>query len=447
MMSALFTGVSAMSSNQTKIDVISNNIANANTVGYKYQTVSFADSLSQKISGATAPTSTSGGSNAMQVGLGVGVASVNTVTTVGSFQYTGASTDLAISGDGYFIVDDGEGGYNFTRAGNFGVDSDGNLVTADGYLVCGWQNITTNTDGTYDVETTEDPQPLNIYYGTESSSKTIAPSATTEVVLTGNLNASDEEKGTAMDDIGTGIDDGESADYVLPMTTTDTLGAEHDVNIEYYKSYTETNADGDEETSYYWRAVAEDDTVLSEGYIKFDESGKIITDDTDFPTTAEVTMDVNVAGAGDYTFEMDFSSLTMYGSDSSVSTQSVDGNTAGTLLEFSIDSNGVITGTYSNGQQQALGVISLANFSNPAGLEKTGSNLYAETANSGEFSVAYAPGDGGTGTLSVGTLEMSNVDLSNEYSELILAQRGYQASSSIISTVDEMLQILMSLKS
>jgi flagellar hook protein FlgE len=445
MMSALYTGVSAMSSNQVKIDVISNNIANVNTIGYKYQTVNFSDTLYQMVSGATAPSETSGGIDPQQVGLGVTVASMNTVNTMGSLQYTGNSTDMAISGDGYFVVVGPDGEYNFTRAGNFGIDSTGNLVTADGYQVCGWQDVEIQDDGSYLFSTTSEPEPINIYSLNGVSSNTVAPNVTTEATLSGNLNASDEVQGVAIDDIG----DVSllEADYVIPMTVNDYLGGEHQINTEYYKCFSEENADGDVETSYYWQTVDEDDNTVAQGYIKFDSNGQLITDEVGFETSAAVTVDPGTgAGTSEFTYEMDFSTVTMYGSESNIQSTYVDGNTAGELMSFSVDANGIIMGVYSNGEQNPLGVLSLANFDNPAGLAKSGSNMYVETANSGEFTVGNTAGTGGTGQLSVGTLEMSNVDLSKEYSDLIVAQRGYQASASIISTVDELLQELINLK-
>ncbi len=445
MMSALYTGVSAMSSNQVKIDVISNNIANVNTIGYKYQTVNFSDTLYQTVSGATAPTETSGGIDPQQVGLGVTVASMNTVNTMGSLQYTGNSTDLAISGDGYFVVVGPDGEYNFTRAGNFGVDSTGNLVTADGYQVCGWQDVEIQDDGSYLFSTTSEPEPINIYSLNGVSSSTVAPNVTTEATLSGNLNASDEVQGVAIDDIG----DVSllEADYVIPMTVNDYLGGEHQINTEYYKCFSEENADGDVETSYYWQTVDEDNNTVEQGYIKFDSNGQLITDEVGFETSAAITFDPGTeAGTSEFTYEMDFSTVTMYGSESNIQSTYVDGNTAGELMSFSVDANGIIMGVYSNGEQNPLGVLSLANFDNPAGLAKSGGNMYVETANSGDFTVGNTAGTGGTGQLSVGTLEMSNVDLSKEYSDLIVAQRGYQASASIISTVDELLQELINLK-
>lgn len=452
MMPSLYTGVTAMNSNQMKIDVISNNIANANTIGYKYQTVSFSDVLNQEIHGASAPQDDIGGVNPMQVGLGVGVASVSTVTTMGSLQYTGNPTDLAISGDGYFVVHSPGGEYNFTRAGNFGVDASGNLVTAEGYQVCGWQDLENQADGTYVFDTTGDPEPINIFESGGESNRTIPPNATTEANISGNLNSSATQKGDAMNDIGTAITDGETPDYVMPMTVVDSLGAVHEVDVEYYMCYSETSS-GTTETSYYWRAVGEDgnpitDSVTgdaSEGYVKFDSEGNLIEGDSDYPTSMTIPISPG-GGAAPLEIEMDFSSLTMYGSESNVLPTHIDGNTAGELTDFSVDSNGVIMGVYSNGQQKPIGVLCIANFSNPSGLEKSGHNIYQATQNSGSFDGGNPPGVGGAGIIGVGTLEMSNVDLSREYSELIVAQRGFQASSSIISTVDELLQDLINLK-
>lgn len=444
MMSSLYTGVSSLSSNQMKIDVISNNIANANTIGYKYQTVTFEDTLYQTMSGATAPDGDSGGLNPMQVGLGVTIGSMSTVNTMGSFQYTGNPTDLAISGEGYFVVMTPEGTYNFTRAGNFGVDSEGNLITSEGYQVCGWQEMTLQEDGSYAFTTTSSPQPINIYDLNGNSSITVAPSVTTQVTMSGNLDAGNEVQGIAMDNIGN-VDDLE-ADYVSPLTIFDELGGSHTVQMNYYKCYTETNDNGEVETSYYWSLTDDDGNVLEDGYLKFDGEGQILDDDN-YPLELSVTFDPGVEnGTNSFNFDLDLSATTMYGSESNVLPMHIDGNGAGELMDFTIDANGVIMGFYSNGEQQPLGVMSIATFDNPQGLLKTGNNMYEATPNSGDFNIGNPPGTNGAGELSVGTLEMSNVDLSKEYSELIVAQRGYQASTSIISTVDELLQELINLK-
>lgn len=444
MMSALYSGVTGMQTHQVKLDVIGNNVANVNTVGFKSSNVTFAQTISQTMSGASASSDDGlGGTNPQQVGVGVGVANISTVNTVGSLQLTGSTTDLAIDGEGYFVVKSGDSDqYFFTRAGNFGVDSDGNLVTSDGYYVCGFLDGSTDEDGNYTFDTTTDPEPINIFEMGDGSSVTMSPEATTEVELTGSLDSTLEAQGDAADDIGTVPDE---ADFTTSIYAYDSLGELHDLDIEFTKCYVdETDADNPY-TTYYYEIPNSDGTTTVSGYLKFDGSGNIVSDDTDFPTSIDVTLETD-GGTDTSTFELDFSNMTMYGEDTDVYMSSMDGYAAGEYSDFSIGSDGIITASYSNGQSQSIAMISLAQFSNPGGLESLGSNLYAETVNSGSFTTAYAPGTSGTGSLVSGYLEMSNVDLSKEMTDLITTQRGYQACSRIITTADEMLQELINLK-
>lgn len=189
MSTAMYSGVSALKSQQTKLDAIANNIANISTVGYKATTVSFADTLSQTLSAASGATATTGGTNAVQVGTGVSVASTTMDMTNGSLESTGASTDVAISGDGFFIVKNG-GSYLFTRDGSFDVDSSGNL-TVDGYTVCGWTSYTENSDGTYTFDTTSGVEALNLFSDSTNGNKlTLDPKATDSSTITGQVNSS-----------------------------------------------------------------------------------------------------------------------------------------------------------------------------------------------------------------------------------------------------------------
>ncbi|WP_330396826.1 flagellar hook protein FlgE [Anaeromicrobium sediminis] len=443
-MSAMYSGVSGMQAHQVKLDVISNNIANINTVGYKAQTVSFEEVYSQTLNGATAPSDSGrGGTNPMQLGHGVTVSSINTINTQGSMQLTGGTTDFAIDGDGYFIVQDPSGAYMFTRAGNFGLDTDGNLVTADGLYVCGWQEYEALPDGTYVFDTTKDPEPINIFSDEYNKNKNnIAPKATENVVLNGNLDASESPKGSGTSDIGTPP---ETADFTMPFTAYDDLGNDYEVDVNFTKCYVDDSDPDNPVTTWYWE-MPSDGSSSSSGYIKFDKDGNIVEEDGfDTKVDVEVTPDSST-GTGSFTMTIDFESVSMYDAESSVNPLNVDGYPSAELNDFYIGADGVIMGVYSNGQQQPLGMMSLATFSNPAGLERVGNNLFMATANSGDFNQAYAPGTQGAGTLSVGFLEMSNVDLSSEFTEMVIAQRGFQANSRIITTADEMIQELINLK-
>jgi len=456
MMMSMYSGVSGLKAQQTKLNVIGNNIANVSTTGYKYQTVSFSDLLSQTLSGATAANTATnqGGTNAKQIGLGVGVSATTTVMTTGSTQSTGNSSDVSISGDGFFIVKGGSSGeYQFTRAGNFGVDANGNL-TVGGLTVCGWQDYggAAQADGTYTYDTQKTVEPINLFSDSYNGNKQIiAPEATTAATLTGNLTSSATASGTALNDIGTGFSfDTTDADAITTMTVYDAQGNSYDVQVNFKKCYVDTTDADNPVTSWYWEADSSDTTLSNaSGYITFDSTGKIIpvTDSTaDYTTSPKIT----IAGSDSVTpFEisLDLTGISTYTSSSSngVSVSQIDGYESGELQDFTIGSDGVITGVYSNGQTQPLGMIALATFANAAGLEKIGNNLYVTTANSGAFTGGVPAGSKGTGSLSSGTLEMSNVDLAEQFSEMMITQRAYQANSKIISTSDEMMQTLINM--
>jgi flagellar hook protein FlgE len=431
MMRSMFSGVSGLRAHQTKMDVIGNNISNVNTVAFKSGRVTFEEVFSQTMRGAGAPDSATGrgGTNPMQVGLGIGVSSVDTFMTNGSVQRTDNPTDLAIEGDGFFIVKGGSADtFHFTRAGNFGIDRAGNLVTSSGLNVYGWQAYTREPDGTYTFNTENELEPLNLYAdNTNNNKKLIAAKATTSAGLSGNLDASNPVIATP---------DKDNIQFSIPMTVFDSLGNSYTINVNMWK----TEVTGGKST-WQWQ-IGTDDPPTAKGELTFNSQGIL-----ESGNSADITIELpESVGAEDIEMKLDFSKLTMYAADSSAKAVNVDGYTTGSLVNFSIGSDGVITGIYSNGQQQPLGLIALASFENPAGLEKSGDNLYTPTTNSGDFKKGVKPGSEGVGTLNPGTLEMSNVDLSSEFTEMIVTQRGFQANSRIITTSDEMLQELVNLK-
>ncbi|TCL57886.1 flagellar hook protein FlgE [Hydrogenispora ethanolica] len=452
MMTSMYSGVSGLKAQQQKLNVIGNNIANVNTAGYKAQTVSFSDLLSQTLSSATGANATTntGGTNPIQVGLGVSVAAVTTNMSVGSTQSTGNYTDVAIGGDGFFIVQGGSvGEYQFTRAGNFGVDEEGNLVV-NGYKVCGWEEYSVDSDGNYVFNTQQDVEPLNLFSdSTNGNKQIIAPQATTAASITGSLDPAEDANGTALNTITIPLPDTASASTT--MTVYDALGNSYEVKANLYKCYTDETTNT---TSYYWTVDSTDTSALAvsgaSGYIEFDSSGKIVTTDTtNYDTNPTITLTPQGSNAGAAAFEvsLDFSKISYYSSStgSGISVASVDGYESGDLQDITIGSDGVIYGVYSNDQTQPLGMIALAVFSNSSGLEKIGDNLYTTTANSGDFTGGVAAGTSGSGTLSTGTLEMSNVDLSEQFSEMMITQRAYQANSKVITTTDNILEVLVNL--
>lgn len=434
MMRSMFSGVSGLRAHQTRMDVIGNNVANVNTVGFKSGRVTFQEVFNQTLRGAGAPDAAlgRGGTNPMQIGLGTGVGAIDTMMTRGSSQRTDNPTDLSIEGEGFFIVKGSNADtYKFTRAGNFGLDKLGNLVSGSGMNVYGWMKYDKLPDGTVKYDTESDIAPINLYNDEFNGNKrVIAPQATTNAVFSGNLNSAYKEEDT----------------FSVPFTAYDSLGNAHELSITYKKganagewtySVSEKQVDDDGNITY-------EPTNITDASIIFDSKGKL---DTSTPQTFDdIEIDFTDIGAEVLTIKTDFTNVTMFSADSSVKPTNIDGYTTGNLVTFNIGSDGILTGIYSNGQQQPLGMVALASFSNPGGLQKIGDNLFIPTTNSGDFTKALQAGSEGVGSMSPGTLEMSNVDLSREFTDMIITQRGFQANSRIITTSDEMLQELVNLK-
>ncbi len=401
MLRSLFSGISGLRAHQTMMDVVSNNIANVNTAGYKSSSVLFEDTLSQMMRASAASTDNSGGLNPTQVGLGVQVAGIQTNFTQGSTQTTNKATDLQIQGDGFFVLQNGNEQV-YSRAGGFTLDSSGYLMNNEGMYVMGYAA----TDGAISS------------YGSLSKIKmptgtTIPGHATQSVTLGGNVSPT----GT------TGL--------TVTSTVYDENGAAHSVPI----TLTPHNpADG----SYDVAVLDPEDNTnqLVTGSVSFDAAGGFDTG----TSTNPLSFDVNGV-----TMSLDLSKLTGYSGTSSPTVKASDGYAAGTLNQFQIGADGVVTGIFDNGQKQSLGQIALATFNNAAGLEKLGDSTFRASANSGLAQVGVAA-SGGRGTLVSGALEMSNVDLGAEFTNLIIAQRGFQANSKVITASDEVLQDLINIK-
>jgi flagellar hook protein FlgE len=416
MLRSMFSAISGLKAHQTKLDTVGNNIANVNTVGYKSSQTVFQDTLSQVLSNGSAPTETTGGTNPAQVGLGVKVAGITTNFSQGSTQSTSRSTDFMISGDGFFVTQAGNEQL-YTRAGSFDFDGQGRLVTSDGSILQGWMA----TDGT--VDTNGAIGDLSVPYG-----QVMPPSASTKGGFTGNLTS--------------GAATGDAVESQITMY--DALGNAHQVTATFTKTAT-ANA---------WSLTLKD------------ENGADLTPDTDTATTGvqgpvldfnaatgqiaaadrTLTFSPSAAMAGSWpgTLSLDLSTISQFGAKSSLKPTTTDGYAMGTLQSFSLSSDGTIVGVYSNSLRQDIGKLALATFSNPGGLEKSGNSSYRVGNNSG-VAVIGAAGTGGAGTLTAGALEMSNVDLASEFTDLIIAQRGFQANSRVITTSDEVLQSLVQL--
>ena len=427
MLQAMFDGVSGIEAHQTRMDAIGNNIANVDTTAYKSTQVSFDEQLSQIIQGSSAGDGVNaGGTNGIAVGLGVKVGSVDTNMEQGGLQSTSTPTDLAIQGNGYFMLGNGSAGaVDYTRDGSFQVDNNGNLVSAaTGQYVLGWQADT----GTGTVDTSKQitgASHLSIPVGSLTS---VYPTST--ATLGGNLSADTSVTAAAAP----------ATDYNRSVKVYDSLGEAHVVNMSFYKSAT---------NQWTWTASKDSTdtstaTISGSGTVTFDTSG------AETASTGGVTLNAGLNPATNgatapQTITPDFSKSTQVSGQSSVAPVSQNGFGPGTLSSFSIDQTGAITGIFNNGQTRVLGQIALANFSNPQGLQSTGTNNFEASNNSGLPQVGTATVSG-LGQISAGYLEQSNVDLSNEFTNMIITQRGYEANTKIISTVDQMLQDIINTK-
>ena len=410
MLRSMFSAISGLRAHQTKMDVTGNNIANVNTVGYKSSTTVFQDTLSQVIRAGGAPAADRGGTNPAQVGLGVKVAAITTNWTQGATQSTGRSTDFMIEGDGFFVTNTGTEQL-YTRAGSFDFDGTGRLVTPDGSVLQGWMADaagTINTNGPIDD--------LSVPYG-----QIVNPLQTTSGVVEGNLPAT-----TATgESIQTGI------------TMYDSQGKAQKVFYNFTKL---AAAD-----SWELDVVHENGTVLvNNASVVFDAAGAMTTPAAP-GTLPSFTPPAATFPSWTGAITIDLSGMSQFGGANTVAAPEQNGYALGSLQSFTLGNDGTIMGIYSNGLRQPIGKLALASFNNPGGLEKAGSSSFRVGDNSGVANVGVA-GVGGRGVLNSGALEMSNVDLAEEFTGLIVAQRGFQANSRVITTSDELLQDLVNLK-
>ena len=421
MLRSMFAGVSGLRSMQTMMDVIGNNIANVNTTGYKAGSVVFQDLLSQTIRGAATPTATTGGTNSAQIGLGVRLAGVSTNFAQGAVQLTGRATDVSIEGDGFFIVNMA-GQQMYTRSGSFSFDAAGRLVTSDGAIVQGWP-----ADNAGTINPNSPVENLVMPLG-----QIINPNTTTSVAVNGNLNSTMPT--TAPDNL-----------LVSSITVYDLQGTPVNVTMTFEHTaandWTLTATMPDLTSPGDTVEVGTVDLTWDPATQDWDPAPDLTLAPTaatgDWPASAEIAVDFGVPGSPEY--------LTAFAGPSSAAITGQDGTPAGTLQSFSIAPDGTVVGVFSNGQSQAVGRIALANFTNPGGLDKAGGSLYRAGANSGLARVGQA-GQNGLGNLNGFSLEMSNVDLAQEFTNLIVAQRGFQANSRVITASDEVLSDLVNLK-
>ncbi len=407
MMRSMFAGVSGLRNHQTMMDVVGNNIANVNTTGFKASQVTFAEAISQTLAGGSASTATRAGINPTQIGLGANLGSIERIFTQGASQVTGRETDLSIQGDGFFVIEaDGERAY--TRSGVFSFDDAGNLSALGGFKVQGWM-----PDGTGVIDTKRPVDDIVLPTG-----QLIAPVATTNVDVAGNLSADALVGDTSQSSI----------------TVYDSLGAAHEVQFTFTKAG--VNA---------WTLSAEINgsaLTVADPNVTFDGTGALTS------TSVTTLSGYTPPGANPLSFTVDFASganLAQFGGSSNMEARSADGSAIGGLIGYSIGDVGTIEGQFSNGQTRVLAKIATAAFANPTGLLQGGNGNFQSTAQSGAALIGE-PGTSSRGLLAAGALEMSNVDLAREFTNLIIAQRGFQANSRVITTSDELLSDLVNLK-
>ena len=579
MLRSMNSAIAGLKNHQVFMDVIGNNIANVNTTAFKGSRVAFQTMLSQTIRGAVAPGEGRGGINAAQVGLGASVAGIDVLNTQGALSATGKVTDLAVQGDGYFVMSDGFRQY-YTRDGAFDLSADGTLISpSTGLKVLGW-GTTTDATGAVTVNNRVPPSgaltiPLGQLAGAKSSTAITfngnLNGAATEIVgsgivestvagtdtgidpkigfdiagtdtitftyngttyTTGGFAASyvqntdpltnvaadleaamnaaiDAVQGpgvgdirvTVGDDTGTAVGEatfqftGSKAlkfgnspstnvglntalknrsmtglqSVLVPTRVFDSLGNKHDVTIRLDKLTTDPTT-GPPPTAatdlWQWTVTNLDPGMTinagtppvqngtGTGLLRMGTDGKFLsvntTDGAATPaitntSAAEVTFDYANGAASGQKVTFDFTQITQMQDANTVAAVVNDGHEAGSLLGFAIGQDGVITGSYSNGQNQILGQVALATFANAGGLTHVSQNLFVDSPNSGTALIGVA-GTASRGTINAGQLEASNVDLAVQFTDMIRAERGFQANSRIITTSDEMLQDLVNLK-
>ncbi|MFN9423044.1 flagellar hook protein FlgE [Gemmatimonas sp.] len=505
MLRSLFAGVSGLRNSQVRMDVIGNNIANVNTVAFKAGRVTFKEGFAQLLQGASRPPGDQGGITPIQIGLGMQVGSIDQIFNQGNIETTGLNTDVAIQGDSFFVVRKGNQSF-YTRAGNFQVDAIGQLVSpANGFIVQGrmYENGM-QLDGIQDIKLPFG-QRVSARPTTEATlAGNLNASAT---IFQGNFNdplvRSDpiNEKAWTETQIGVFDSQGTKHDVKLQMWKTgpntwnwridpkasaqtfevETNGSSPPGNNQlpvaptgyeilpanvrvYSPTGVEYNSPADFSFSagpppaLQFTSSMPSNAVIRVGYFmspttatpsensgtfNFDQAGILNTDviaslNFAVPGANAVRIDLKLGGG--------VNGLTQFASTASTAVlRDQNGYTAGTLQDFSIDRLGLITGFFTNGTTNPLARIVLADFNNPSGLLRIGDNMYQESANSGSGVLGFAL-EGAQSQLTSGALEMSNVDLAQEFANMIVAQRGFQANGKVVSTSDELLQELINLK-
>jgi flagellar hook protein FlgE len=402
-------GLSGLNAAAKNLDVIGNNIANSNTVGFKASTAQFSDVYA----------ATLGGGGGTQIGLGVALTGVVAGFTQGNISVTNNPLDISVNGQGFFRLDV-NGAVTYTRNGQFQLDKDGYIVNSTGANLSGYA---ANAAGVVSTAS---------FGNLRLSTADIPAQATTQAEVIANLDS----RSTPLPAAGFLINDPATYHSATSLSVYDSQGNPHTLSLYFVK--TAPNA---------WEVFAAGDGVQigagSAGTLAFQTDGTIDTAATTFPSTINVP--ATAGAATPIAVAVDFTGSTQFGNVFGVNQLTQDGFTSGRLAGFSIAQDGNIVARYTNGQTRTQGQVVLANFNNPNGLQPLGNNLYAETATSGQPLVG-SPGSSNLGVLQSGALEDSNVDLTAELVDMIVAQRVYQANAQTIKTQDQVLQTLVNLR-
>jgi flagellar hook protein FlgE len=434
LLTALSSGTTGLEASSLELSVVGDNIANANTIGFKGGRAAFQDALTQTVIGGTG-----------EIGLGSRLESVQKILTQGALNSTGIATDLALQGNGFFIVSGSHNGQTanfFSRAGQFTVDKDGYMVNLEGLRV---QGFPADSTGALTA------QPGDLLVGTASAQ----PKATANIQVKANLQADAAiltNPATGLPVVFDPANPNTTSNFSTSMTVYDSLGSAHGVQVFFHKS-----AAG----AWDWHALTDSKgvqnptgtdplTEVSTGTVSFDTAGRLAT----FTQAAAPTFQpVGAATPQALTFNFGdplpggtgLLGVTQFASPSASTFIGQDGFGSGQLASIRIDPTGNINGVFTNGQTRTLGQVAVAGFSGPDRMERVGGNLYQQTQSSGQ-PVIGAPGAGGRGSIISGSLEQSNVDLAEQFVRLIAAQRAFQANSKTITTADQLLSELIALK-
>ena len=421
-LSSMYTGVTGMTGQGEALSIYGDNIANANTTGFKVSRPEFSDVVAKSLKGVL-------GGN--QIGRGTKLSSVNPIFSQGSLTQTENSTDLAIQGDGFFVVE-GQEGRNFTRAGAFHFDKDGKLVNSDGYKVQGFK--------------ADDNGKVTSKMADISVERTVVDAKPTKEV---GLNMNLDLRANPLTKFDPKNPD-KTSHFATGVTVYDTAGTPRTVTV-----YMNKIDDG----KWDWKAMVKGEEVKggkkgemveqASGSLIFDADGRLMEQKTaksafNFVGSTKADQEIKFNFGNDKKSGGDGLAVTQYGTNSEAYKTTQDGYTAGTLSGLSFNDDGMLAAVYSNGQNINLAQISVAKFENSEGLFKAGKNLFRESRNSGQPTIG-APQSGGRGSILAKTLESSTTDIATEFINLMNAQRNFQANSKVISVADEMMKEVLQL--